>query len=119
MVRIAGLAAVFTLMPAAAEAGCSASRWGFNWGVSSTLYLWSTGGSPCGTAVTNTNNTTAILSYKITVRPRNGTAVANAKVIGYKPRAGFKGDDSFELIIFGRYDGKPVQSPVRVEVKVN
>jgi hypothetical protein len=119
MLRTIGLATVFTLVSAAAEAGCSASRWGFNWGAASTLYLWSTGGSDCGTAVTNTNNTTEIHSYRMTKRPQNGTAVANAKVIGYKPKPGFKGDDSFEFIIHGRYDGRPVQAPVRVEVKVN
>jgi hypothetical protein len=75
------------------------------------------GGSACGTRVP-AGGTSAITAYKITSRPRNGSAVAGNHIVGYRPKPGFKGDDSFDLVIQGRRNDRPVQAPVRVQVRV-
>lgn len=104
-------------MAGTAQAACGAAAWSFDWGVPSTLYLMIDGGSACGTRVP-AGGTSAITAYKITSRPRNGSAVAGNHIVGYRPKPGFKGDDSFDLVIQGRRNDRPVQAPVRVQVRV-
>jgi Big-like domain-containing protein len=100
-----------------ADAACAVSRWSFYWGQESTAAM-TTDGAPCTTSIGRTAGTTEVQSIAISSRPRNGTASASGISVNYRPKAGFKGEDSFAFTITGRRLTTPEKATVRVSVSV-
>ncbi|HEY4142025.1 MAG TPA: Ig-like domain-containing protein [Pseudolabrys sp.] len=98
-----------------AEANCTVPRWRFIWDVETNGYM-TTDGAPCRMRLVRVGRTGEIHSVKIASPPRNGAASASGHLVNYKPKAGFKGEDSFVFAIDGRRNGSPVHATVRVSV---
>ena len=92
------------------------TQWLGHWGVDSTAYLLMDGGV-CGIPM-HAAGTSEIHSIRITSRPRHGRAGVSGYVVAYRPPAGFKGQDSFSIVIAGRLSGQPKTMNVRVAVTV-
>lgn len=100
-----------------ADAACSVARWRFVWGVETTAYMTSDG-SACRTTVEWTTGTTEVHSVSIAAPPRNGTASTSGRAVSYRPRAGFKGEDTFVFAVNGATRGSASRATVRVSVTV-
>lgn len=119
MYRAGFIALTMVLLSAGlAEAACSVSRWRFSFGSESAADM-TTDGAPCRTTVSWTAGTTEIHGIRISSPPRNGTAQAGGSSVTYKPKAGFKGTDSFAFTITGRRLTTPGTATVRVSVSVH
>ncbi len=92
------------------------TRWLGHWGVDSTAYVLMDGGV-CGLPM-HAAGTSEIHSIRITARPRHGSAGVSGYVVAYRARAGFRGQDSFSIVIAGREAGQPKRMNVRVAVTV-
>ncbi len=92
------------------------TRWLGHWGVDSTAYVLMDGGV-CGLPM-HAAGTSEIHSIRITAPPRHGRAGVRGYAVAYQPRAGFKGQDSFSIVIAGREAGQPKRMNVRVAVTV-
>jgi hypothetical protein len=92
------------------------TRWLGHWGVDSTAHVLMDGGI-CGLPM-HTQGTSEIHSIKITARPRHGQAGVRGYVVAYRAKPGFKGQDSFSIVIKGRLSGQPKSMNVRVAVTV-
>jgi hypothetical protein len=111
------LALLFWELTSSAEAGCHTAAWQSKWGVETTAYM-QTDGAVCRTSVSRVWNTSEVKSVNIASAPRNGTASASGRSVTYRPRPGFKGDDSFVFAIVGRKAGGAQRATVRVSVAV-
>ena len=100
-----------------AEAACHVVRWRSVWGVETTAYM-ETDGAVCRTSVSRVWNTSEVHSVNIASPPRSGSASAAGRSVTYRPRPGFKGEDSFVFAIVGRKAGSPQRGTVRVNVTV-
>ena len=98
-----------------AEATCSVPQWRFVWDVETNAYM-TTDGSPCWILLGRVFKTGEVHSVTIASAPRNGTASASGLSVHYRPKSGFKGEDSFVFAISGRRSGSPVHASVRVSV---
>ena len=98
-----------------ANARC-VSTWLGHWGVDSTAHVLMDGGV-CGLPM-HAAGTSEIHSIRITARPRHGSAGVRGYVVAYRAKPGFKGQDSFSILITGRLSGQPKQMNVRVAVTV-
>ncbi len=106
------------LFPLAAEAGCSSVRWNFKFGQETTTSR-ETDGTPCIFRMTDVGGDGAIYGVEIAIPPKNGTALASGRaLVVYKPKAGFKGEDSFVFELVGKLQGNPSSARVRVMVTV-
>ena len=106
------------LLPAAAEAVCPSVRWNFKFGQETTTSR-ETDGAPCIFQMTNVGGDGAIYGVEIATPPKNGTALASGRaLVVYKPKAGFKGEDSFVFELVGKLEGNPTSAKVRVTVTV-
>ncbi len=77
-----------------------------------------TDSAACRTSISRVSNTSEIHSVRIAFAPRNGTASAGGRGIVYRPRVGFKGDDSFVFAVTGRKAGNPARATMRVNITV-
>jgi len=100
-----------------AEAACTITPWRFIWDTQTDASMSSDGG-PCRSSIIQVFRTGEVHSVKIAAGPRHGAASASGRTVNYRPRAGFKGEDSFVFAINGRRNGNPVQARVRVNVTV-
>ena len=100
-----------------AEAACSVANWRFVWGVE-TVAQFTSDGSACRTTVEWTTGTTEVHSVRISSPPRNGTALTSGRAVSYRPKAGFKGEDTFVFAISGAQHGAASRATVRVSVTV-
>jgi hypothetical protein len=106
------------LMPSAANAACPSVRWNFRLG-SETTTSRVTDGTPCIFRMTDVGGDGAIYGVEIATPPKNGTALSSGRaLVVYKPKAGFKGEDSFVFELVGKLDGTPTSARVRVTVTV-
>ena len=118
MQRAFVLAAAFVVSSTClAEAACSVSRWTFRWGQESGASM-TTDGAPCRTTISWTSGTTVIDGVAISARPRNGTASVAGNTVSYRPKAGYKGEDSFAFTISGKRLTTPGKATIRVSVSV-
>ena len=117
MKRIFVLSMLLLGLANSAHAACTVHRWTLRWGVETNAYM-QTDGSICRSTLTWTTGTSEVHSMSIAAAPRNGTASASRPTVTYRPRAGFKGEDTFVFAIVGRQAGQPVRATVRVSVKV-
>ncbi len=117
MLRLLVLLGVLSF-PLAAQASCTSVNWNFKFGQETTTSR-ETDGAPCSFRLTNVGGDGAIYGVEIATPPKNGTATTagRAQVI-YKPRAGFKGEDSFVFELVGKLGGTPTSARVRVTVTV-
>ena len=105
-------------MPSAANADCPSVRWNFTLG-SETSTSRVTDGTPCFFRMTDSGSNGAIYGVQIPTPPKNGTALASGRaMVVYKPKAAFKGDDSFVFELVGKLNGAPTSAKVRVTVTV-
>ena len=100
-----------------AEAGCYTATWRFKWGTEMNAYM-ETDGAMCRTSVSRVWNTSEVHSVNIASPPRNGNASAAGRGVSYRPRPGFKGEDSFVFAIVGRKAGSAERGTIRVYVTV-
>ncbi len=106
------------LLPAAAEASCPSVRWNFKFGQETTTSR-ETDGAPCFFRMTDIGGDGAIYGVEIATPPKNGTALTSGRaMVVYKPKAGFKGEDSFVFELVGKLEGNPTSAKVRVMVTV-
>src|SRR5437868_6343701 len=106
------------LAPSAANADCPSVRWNFKLG-SETATSRVTDGTPCYFRMTDIGSDGAIYGVEIATPPKNGTALASGRaMVVYKPKAGFKGEDSFVFELVGKLNGTPTSAKVRVNVTV-
>lgn len=110
------VAAILCSISGAAEARCYA-RWTFHWGGERDSH-WETDGGSCVTRLGGTRGTGEVHSFKIATAARHGTALASGSTVSYRPRPGYKGDDSFVFVVIGNADGVARQATVRVRVTV-
>ena len=108
---------LFFVFASSAQAACHVPRWQFKWGVEMSAYMIMDG-TLCRTSVSQVWNTSEIHSVTIASPPRNGSASAASRGVTYRPRAGFKGEDSFVFAIVGRKAGSPQRATMRVHVTV-
>jgi hypothetical protein len=118
MRRIAALALLLCGFAGQAEAGCSVPRFKVTWDVQNEAYTTLNGGS-CRVRVDRTSGTTEIRSVTVAAAARNGSTTASGLGVVYRPRAGFKGEDSFLFALNGRRAGVATHATVRVNVTVN
>lgn len=106
------------LVPSAANADCPSVHWNFKLG-QETATSRVTDGTPCFFRMTDIGGNGAIYGVEIATPPKNGTALASGRsMVVYKPKAGFKGEDSFVFELVGKLDGTPTSAKVRVTVTV-
>ena len=117
MRRVFALSLLLLGLVDSANAACSVVRWTFRWGVETNAYM-QTDGTTCRTSVSWTGGTTEVHSVTVAAAPRNGSASIAGRGVTYRPKAGFKGEDTFAFAIVGRHNGQPARATVRVSVKV-
>jgi hypothetical protein len=100
-----------------ADAACHVGRWRMVWGTEGSAYM-ETDGAACRTSVSRVWNTSEVHSVNIVSTARNGSTSVAGRRVTYRPRAGFKGDDSFVFGIVGRKAGIATRATVRVSVTV-
>jgi hypothetical protein len=100
-----------------ANAACHVPQWRMVWDTEGAVYM-ETDGAACRTSISRVWNTSEIHSVTIASAPRNGTASAAGRGVTYRPRAGFKGADSFVFAVAGRKAGNPTRATMRVHVTV-
>lgn len=106
------------LLPSAANADCPSVRWNFKLG-SETATSRVTDGTPCFFHMTDIGGDGAIYGVEIATPPKNGIALASGRaMVVYKPKAGFKGEDSFVFELVGKLNGTPTSARVHVSVTV-
>ena len=106
------------LASSAAEATCPSVRWNFKLG-SETTTSRVTDGAPCIFHMTDIGGDGAVYGVEIATPPKNGTALASGRaLVVYKPKAGFKGEDTFVFELVGKLNGTPSSAKVRVTVTV-
>ena len=106
------------MFPLAADASCSSGSWNFKFGEETTTSR-ETDGTPCFFRMTDVGADGAIDGVEIATPPKNGTAMASGRtMVVYKPKAGFKGEDSFVFELVGKPEGNPTSAKVRVTVVV-
>ena len=107
-----------SLVPSAANADCPSVNWNFRFGQETTTSRV-TDGAPCIFRITNVGGDGAIYGVEIATPPKNGTALASGRsLVAYKPKADFKGEDSFVFELVGKLGGTPTSAKVRVTVTV-
>ena len=117
LLRLLSLFAV-TLFPLGAEARCSSVNWNFRFGQETTTSR-ETDGAPCSFRMTNVGGDGAVYGVEIATPPKNGSASTSGRaMVIYKPRLGFKGEDSFVFELVGKLNGTPTSARVRVTVTV-
>ena len=117
MLRFAVLFGALVL-PLAAEADCPSVRWNFKFGQETTTAR-ETDGTPCFFRMTDVGGDGAIYGVEIATPPKNGIALASGRtMVVYKPKTGFKGEDSFVFELIGKLEGNPTSAKVRVTVVV-
>lgn len=117
MLRFLVLFGVMTL-PFAAKASCPSVRWNFKFGQETTTSR-ETDGTPCFFWMTDVGGDGAIYGIEIATPPKNGTALTSGRtMVVYKPKTGFKGEDSFVFELVGKLEGDPNRAKVRVTVTV-
>jgi hypothetical protein len=117
MLRLVVLLGV-TVFPLTAEASCPSVHWNFKFGQETTTSR-ETDGTPCIFRMTDIGGEGAIYGVEIATPPKNGTALTSGRaLVVYKPRAGFKGEDSFVFELVGKLGGNPTSAKVRVTVTV-
>jgi hypothetical protein len=117
MLRFLVLFGVMT-SPFGAQASCPSVRWNFEFGQETTTSR-ETDGAPCLFWITDIGGDGAIDGVEIATPPKNGTALTSGRtLVAYKPRAGFKGEDSFVFELVGKLEGNPTSARVRVTVAV-
>lgn len=112
-----GFAVLLCAFVGQAEAACSVPSWRFVWGIETNAYITTTGGS-CSLVLRRAFKTSEVHSLAIASGPHNGAASVSANAVTYRPRAGFKGEDSFVFAVSGRRNGGPERATVRVSVTV-
>jgi hypothetical protein len=116
--RLALLVLGLLLVSSVANADCPSVRWNFRLG-QETSTSRVTDGTPCFFHMTDIDGNGAIYGIEIATRPKNGTALASGRsMVVYKPKAGFKGEDSFVFELVGKLNGTPTSARVRVSVTV-
>jgi hypothetical protein len=100
-----------------AEARCYVSPWHTAWDTEGVAYAQTTG-TPCQIAVNRVFGTGELHTIRIVEAPHHGAAFLTGFNVGYRPRPGFKGEDSFVFLVAGRDSGKPRTGTVRVRVTV-
>lgn len=106
------------LASSTANADCPSVRWNFRLGQETTTSRV-TDGTPCFFRMTDIGGEGAIYGVEIATPPKNGTALASGRsMVVYKPKAGFKGEDSFVFELVGKLNGTPTSAKVRVTVTV-
>jgi hypothetical protein len=117
MLRFLVLFGVMTL-PFAARASCPSVRWNVKFGQETTTSR-ETDGTPCFFWMTDVGGDDAIDSVAIATPPKNGIALTSGRtMVVYKPKAGFKGEDSFVFELIGKLEGSPASAKIRVTVMV-
>ena len=116
MLRLLVLFGVIAL-PFAAKANCPSVLWNFKFG-QETATSRETDGTPCFFHMTDVGGDDAIDRVEIATPPKNGTALSGRTMVVYKPKAGFKGEDSFVFELVGKLEGNPTSAKVRVTVVV-
>jgi len=99
------------------NAFCHVGRWSVHWD-SEALAQMETDGAPCRINVSWTGNTSEIHSLRVLAVPRSGSASVQGHGVLYRPRGGFKGEDSFAFTLYGRKAGAPQHALIRVDVTV-
>jgi hypothetical protein len=107
-----------TMLPLAAQASCPSVHWTFKFG-QETATTRETDGTPCFFWMTDVGGDDPIYGVEIAAPPKNGTALTSGRtMVVYKPKAGFKGEDSFVFELVGKLEGNPTSARVRVTVVV-
>jgi hypothetical protein len=69
--------------------------------------------------MTDIDGNGAIYAIEIATPPKNGIALASGRsMVVYKPKVGFKGEDSFVFELVGKLNGTPTSARVRASVTV-
>jgi len=112
------LATGLALFSFAARADCSSVRWNFIFGQETTTSR-ETDGAPCSFRMTDVGGDRAVFGVEVPVPPKHGTATpAGRATVIYRPRPGFKGEDSFVFELVDKLGGNPTSARVRVTVMV-
>ena len=117
MKRTLALACLAALLPGAAHAACTVSKWGFAFGRETSAQM-KTDGAECRSTVAWTRGAVEVQAVAISSAARNGSAAVSGTTVTYTPTAGFKGADAFAFTITGRKNGRPAAATVRVAVTV-
>ena len=120
LLRIIAAAVAFFGAVDLASAACTTARARFMFQSDTvTSRIFTGSGEPCGWTF-NTSATTVFEGLTISAQPRNGRATMNGAFgFLYQSKPGFKGQDSFTLVIRGRSNAGPGSSTIRVNVTAN
>lgn len=112
-------AAVLIGQLASAEAACNVPRWQFRWGPAPTsLTLNITEGSTCGSNV-SLRGAEKLTGIGVLSNASNGMVRTTPNRFEYRPKANFKGSDSFAVELRGTDQwGQPVTNRLNVSVSV-
>jgi hypothetical protein len=118
MRRLIAAALVLAGLSGTADAACYVPTWRMVWDTEGIIYMQMDGGGTCRTSFSRVWNTSEIHAVSIKSAPRNGSASAGGRGVTYRPRAGFKGEDSFMFLVTGRKAGAAQRATMRVNVTV-
>jgi len=100
-----------------AEAACWVPRFKITWDVQNEASMSLDGGS-CRVRVDRTYGTTEVHSVGVAAAARSGSTTVSGLDVIYRPRTGFKGNDSFVFALNGRRAGVTTHATVGVNVTV-
>jgi hypothetical protein len=100
-----------------AQAACHTYRWQSKWGTEMNAYM-ETDGAACRTWASRMGGTSEVHSVNIASPASHGTASVSGRTVTYRPRPGFKGEDSFVFALVGQKDGRAERATIRVSVAV-